>query len=60
MRSSYNLGDLIPCFRFHVPQILVDRIPFNGVVLVLDVTTVVGSGGFGESFWVGKDFKVLI
>ena len=32
----------------------------NGGYLMLEQTTVVGSRGFGELFWVGKDFKEVI
>ena len=59
MWSSYNLGSLVSCFRFHMPPIFVYYLPSNGGDLLLPGTTVVGSGGFGESFWVGDYFKVL-
>ena len=43
-----------------MPPIFVDRKPSNGGALLLDGTTVVGSGDFGEYFWVGEYLKVLI
>ena len=59
-RSSQNLGELISCFRVHTTPIFVEFTPYNGGDLLLAGTTVVGSGVFGESYWVGKDLKVLI
>ena len=40
--------------------IILDFPPSNGGAFLLVGNTLVGSGGFGESFWVDKDFKVLI
>ena len=60
MRSSYNFGELISCFRVHMPPTCVYFQLSNGGSLLLDRTTVVGFGAFVESFSVGKYFKVLI
>ena len=43
-----------------MPPIFVDCTPSNGVHLLFSRTKVVGSGGFGESLWVGDYLKVLI
>ena len=43
-----------------MPPIFVDGPPSNGGSILLYGTTVVVPGGFGESLWVYKDFKVLI
>ena len=51
---------MISCLRSHLPPIFVDCPLSNGGALLLAGTTVVGSGGFDESFWVGDYFKVLI
>ena len=50
MSSSSNFGELILCFRVHMPPVFVDFPLSNGGSLLLDGTTEVGSGGFGESF----------
>ena len=60
MRSSYNLGEMISCFRVHMPPIFVYYTPSNGGDHLLGGTKLIGSGSFGEYFWVGEDFKVLI
>ena len=60
MRISYNYCELISCLRVHMPTIFIDCTLSNGWALRLARTTVVGSGRFGGSFWVGEDFKVLI
>ena len=38
----------------------VDCPPSNVGALLVVMTTVVGPRGFGESLWVGEDFKLLI
>ena len=43
MSSSYNFGELISCFRVHIPPFFVDCQQSNGGYLLLDGTTVVGS-----------------
>ena len=60
MGSSWNLGELISCFIVHMTPIFVYCPPSNGGALLIVDTKLTGSGGFGESFWVGKDLKVLI
>ena len=60
MKSSYNFGGMISCFRFHMPPIFVDCPMTNDGSLLLAGTAVVWSGGFGKSFWVGEYFKLLI
>ena len=42
-----------------MPPILVECPTYNGVALLLSVTTEVGSGGLYISFWVGEDVRVL-
>ena len=59
-KSSYNFVEMISFFRFHTSPIFVDCPPSNGGALLLTRNTVVGSVGFGESFRVGKNVKVLI
>ena len=59
-RSSLNLGELISCLKVHMTPIFIDCPTSNGGALLLSRTKVVGYGGFGEYFWVGDDFKVLI
>ena len=43
-----------------MPLIFVDCPPSNGEPFILVGNTVVGSGSFVESFWVGDDLIVLI
>ena len=58
--SSYNLGKLTSYFRFHMPPIFVEFPLSNVGAFLLSGITVVASGSFVESFWIGKYFKVLI
>ena len=59
-RTSKNLGELISYFRVYIPPIFLDGQTSNGGSLLLYGTTVVEYRVFGESFWVGEGFKVLI
>ena len=59
MRRSYNFGELVSCFRVHVPPILIECLLSNGVDLLLVSTTVVGFGGINLFFWAGEDFEML-
>ena len=55
-----EFGDLISCFKFHMPPFFVDCPMSNGEALLLYRAIFVQSVGFGESFCVGEDSKVLI
>ena len=43
-----------------MPHILVECTSSNVGVLLLVGTTVVGSRGVDVSFWIGKDFEILV
>ena len=49
-KELINLGELNSCLRVHMPPILSQIPPFNGGVLLLVWTVVVGSGGVDVTF----------
>ena len=55
-RISYNFGELISCFRVHIPPVFVESPSSNGGDLLLAGITVVVYRDSGESFLSGEYF----
>ena len=60
MRRSYIFGELISCLRLHMSPMCLECPQYNGWSLLLSETIVVRSWDFGEYFWDGDYFDILI